>query len=276
MTAKHQDVRLVVTCFFVFITVFCQLLAADDLLIGSHKGSVWRVLASTPDKTEDPIDDDYYDDDEYEEYDDEYDDNGVDIADPLYYWNFGMYKVNDRLYFWVLKPIAKGYSKVIPEKGRVCVKNFFINLSTPVRLVNCILQGKFRPAGTELAAFTINTTIGVIGFCNPAKTRFQLEHAFEDLGQTMGSYGLGNGFYLVIPLFGPSSLRDAVGLVGDGFLTPIHYLPFFWRLGVRSFQNINETSLKIGDYEQLLKSAISPYDSLRNVYVQYRIAQIKQ
>ena len=276
MIAKCRDKHLIAIYLIVVIAARFQVLAADNYRSENNKGSAWRVYAANASGTEEKINDDEYYDDDDEEYEDEYEDKGLDIPDPLYYWNVGMYKVNDRLYFWVLKPIAKGYGKVVPERGRGCIKNFFVNLAMPIRLVNCLLQGKFRPAGTELAAFTINTTMGVIGFGNPAKTRFQLKHAFEDLGQTLGSYGIGNGFYLVIPLFGPSSFRDTLGFVGDGFLTPVNYLPFLGRLGVRSFQTINETSLKIGEYEQLLKSAISPYESLRNVYVQYRIAQIKK
>ena len=225
------------------------------------------------DYEDDDYEDDDYEDDDYE--DDDYSEAG-DVSDPLYYLNFVMYKVNDRLYFWLLKPAAKGYNKFLPEYERVGIKNFFTNLSTPVRFANCILQRKFKAAGTELAAFSVNTTIGILGFRNLAKRWYQLDYTFEDLGQTLAVYGLGNGFYLVIPLLGPSSLRDFVGSLGDGFLTPIHYLPTFWRLGVRSLQSVNDTSLRIGEYEQLIKSAISPYDSLRNVYIQYREAQINQ
>lgn len=252
-------------------------LTASDILVEESNGPGLSVPAGASSDGEGQFDDDeYYDEDEYEEYEEEYEDADTDLRDPLYYWNFGMFTVNDRLYFWVLKPIAQGYSKVLPERGRIGVKNFFVNLSMPVRLVNCLFQGKFNSAGTELAAFAINTTVGVIGFGTPAKNRFNLEYAFEDLGQTLGVHGIGNGFYLVMPLFGPSTLRDTLGFFGDSFLIPVNYLPFFWRLGVRSFQTVNETSLKIGDYEQLLQSAISPYDSLRNVYVQFRNSEIEK
>ena len=108
----------------------------------TKKNLLWRVFAANTNGTEEHINEDQYVEDEYEEFEDEYEEEGVDIADPLYYWNVGIYNVNDRLYFWVLKPVAKGYSRVIPERGRGCVKNFFVNLATPIRLVNCLLQGK--------------------------------------------------------------------------------------------------------------------------------------
>ena len=102
--------------------------------------------------------------------------------------------------------------------------NFFENLTTPARFVNCLLQGKGPEADRELRRFGINTTAGVLGFGDPAYDRWGLKPAEEDLGQTLAVYGLGDGFYVVWPLFGPSTLRDSVGMVGDSFLNPVRYV----------------------------------------------------
>jgi len=111
--------------------------------------------------------------------------------------------VNDKLYRWVLKPVAKGYKFVVPDPVRVSVRNFFLNLGTPIRAVNALLQGKFGDMGMELARFGINSTIGMAGLFDPAK-EFHPTRKDEDTGQTLGVYGLGPGFYLVLPILGPS------------------------------------------------------------------------
>ncbi len=115
------------------------------------------------------------------------------IADPLEPWNRAMFTVNDKLYFWVLKPVAKGYSAIVPEWGRVRVKNIFQNITMPVRFVNNLLQLKIKGAGTELLRFVFNTTAGVGGMFDVAKN-IDLEAQDEDLGQTLGVFGIGNGF----------------------------------------------------------------------------------
>jgi phospholipid-binding lipoprotein MlaA len=117
----------------------------------------------------------------------------------------------------------------------------------------------------------VNTTIGVLGFWDPAKKFFDLESCEEDLGQTLGSYGLGNGFYLVWPFLGPSTLRDTFGFVGDSFLDPLTYVePTEAALGARGLSVINGTSLTLGDYESFKEDYYSPYDALRNSYILHR------
>lgn len=200
------------------------------------------------------------------------------IADPLEPMNRVFYHFNDRLYFWFLKPIALGYGAVIPEVLRVGIRNFFDNLSMPIRAVNCILQGDIKGFGTELSRFVVNSTLGVAGFGDPAKQLFGIEMEDEDLGQTFGVYGLGPAFYINWPLLGPSSVRDTVGLVGDSFLSPMYYAvdATKYKVAIKGFEQINSTSLKIGDYESLKKSALDPYISLRDAYHQYRQHKIKE
>ena len=202
----------------------------------------------------------------------------VTIADPLEPFNRAMFTFNDRLYFWVLKPVAEGYSAVVPEPARIGVRNFFSNLRAPIRFANCLLQAHFIGAATELFRFMINSTIGVAGLFDPAGgEEINLQRQDEDFGQTLGVYGAGHGFYLVWPILGPSSPRDTVGMVGDFFAYPISYLdPWYVWTAVRGYQAINDTSLTIGDYEALKGAALDPYIAVRNAYIQYRHMKVEE
>jgi phospholipid-binding lipoprotein MlaA len=200
------------------------------------------------------------------------------IADPLEPVNRAFFHFNDKLYFWVLKPVATGYSWVMPEKLRICVRNFFSNIYMPVRAVNCLLQGKFKGFGTEVARFVLNSTMGVCGFGDPAKVACGIEMRDEDFGQTLGFYGLGPGFFLVWPVLGPSSLRDTFGYAGDAAMNPLLYLgvPIEVSASVRAYQMINSTSLVIGEYESFKRSALDPYVSLREAFHENRHFKIKR
>jgi phospholipid-binding lipoprotein MlaA len=214
--------------------------------------------------------------DQPEEYTEE--EKPVQIADPLAPWNKAMYHFNDKLYFWVLKPVAQGYSAVTPEDMRISFSNFFYNLTTPIRFVSSLLQLKVKDAGNELIRLVYNSTAGIGGLADVAKTDLGITRKDEDLGQTFGAYGIGNGFYIVWPFIGPSSLRDSVGTFGDWFLDPVTYVnPFFFdSLAIRTFDRVDTVSLRIGDYEDLKKSAIDPYVSLRNAYIQYRQKKVEE
>jgi phospholipid-binding lipoprotein MlaA len=176
-----------------------------------------------------------------------------------------------------LKPVARGYRAILPHDIRVCVKNFFSNLAMPIRLVNNLLQGKIRNSGTVLLRFAINTTMGIGGLFDPAQNDFHLEPRDEDLGQTFGKYGFGHGFYIVIPLIGPSSLRDGIGLTGDLFLYPTTYTNDA-KLTLVSYAlfTVNRVSLSIGEYEDLKKSSIDPYVAVRDGYSQYREKKVRE
>ena len=198
------------------------------------------------------------------------------LRDPLKPLNVAFYHFNDKLYFWVLKPLAQGYSYVVPEKGRIGVRNFFTNIAMPVRFVNCVLQVEPQAAGAELNRFFINTTVGVLGFADPALNKWQIKAHDEDFGKTLGYYGARPAIYLHWPLFGPSNPRDTVGLVADSFLDPFGYLlELPPRVGVKAGDRVNRTSLQIGDYEDLKEAAIDPYVSVRDAYHQYREKQIR-
>lgn len=199
------------------------------------------------------------------------------IADPLEPFNRAMFHFNDKLYFWVLKPVAQGYNKVVPEGARVSVDNFFTNLRFPVRFVNCLLQADFSCTGRELGRFVVNTVWGVGGLLDPASSKqLDIPKKNADLDQTLGLYGLGPGFYIVWPILGPSSLRDTSKIVGDFFLYPVSYIrPWYEWLAVRSYEEVNDVSLRIGDYESLKEAAIDPYVALRDGFAQYRQKKVE-
>jgi phospholipid-binding lipoprotein MlaA len=201
----------------------------------------------------------------------------VEIADPIYYWNKGMYHFNDKFYFWLLKPVARGYRWAVPELVRTGVSNFFYNLRFPIRFVSCLLQAKGGAAVGELGRFVVNTTAGVAGLRNVAKAHPKLNPSEEDLGQTFGRWGIGSGFYIVWPFLGPSTLRESVGWLGDLFLDPVTYVePTEASAGIMAYEALNKTSFRIGDYEALKEAAIDPYISIRDAYVQHRKKKVEE
>ncbi|HEX9205911.1 MAG TPA: VacJ family lipoprotein [Candidatus Deferrimicrobiaceae bacterium] len=198
------------------------------------------------------------------------------VSDPIEPVNRGIFFVNDKLYRWLLKPVAKVYSNVVPEGARIGVRNVFLNLGTPIRAVNALLQGKFEATGTELLRLVINSTLGFGGLVDAAK-EFHLERKSTDTGLTLGTYGLGQGFYLVLPILGPSSARDAVGVAGDTCLDPLTYLlapgP---ALGARFVRSTTDLSFRIDEYEELTDAAVDPYAAVRDFYIQYRAKRLKE
>jgi len=200
------------------------------------------------------------------------------FSDPLEPLNRLTFDFNDKLYFWVMKPLSKAYNAVVPEEGRIPIRNAFQNIRTPIRAISSLLQGKMKATGIELARLGINSTMGLAGLYDVAKTEFDIKGQEQDLGLTLGYYGIGEGPYLVLPFYGPSCLRDAIGFAAGGFLNPINYVgpPIELVIGLQSFEFINNASLQIGEYEALKESAIEPYIALRDAYLQYRRARIKK
>lgn len=209
-------------------------------------------------------------------WDDEWEEEA--IADPLEPINRLFFHFNDKLYYWVLKPVAKVYGTIVPDGLQIAFRNFFENLRTPTRAVNSLLQLQVKDSSVEVARFFINTTIGVLGFADAAKDIWNLESTREDTGQTLGYYGAGGGFYINWPLLGPSNLRDSVGLVGDFYLHPYTYLDVESEVvaGVQFFERVNSTALTMGDYELFTETALDPYTAVKDAYQQYRNGLIKE
>ena len=202
----------------------------------------------------------------------------IDVVDPLRGYNELMTVVNDRFYFWILQPVATGYRAVLPQNIRKGIARAFINIQFPMRFVNNALQLKFERAAGEAERFVLNTTIGILGFTDPAKEWFGLPPHPEDFGQTLGHYGAGGGFHIVLPLLGPSNLRDALGKVTDLYLLdPVGKINDRRVVtAARVIETVNKTSLELGQYESLRQDAIDLYPFLRDIYEQNRNKQIKE
>jgi phospholipid-binding lipoprotein MlaA len=262
------------TFFVLVVTVFFFILTSDGVARESRVPVLSDDSVLLAQNTQSMPEEDELDDELFEEYDDTI--AAQSLADPLYLFNHLMYSINDFLYFAAIRPLATGYKAITPTPLRKGVKNFFHNLLFPIRLVNNVLQGKMIKAGTEVEIFLINSTVGILGFGQVAQNQFDLHTSDEDLGQTLGSYSIGNGCYLVLPLLGPSTLRDAVGRVGDYFLTPVNYLePWELSTGIKAYDTLNAASFHLGEYEALKAAAMDPYIAIKNAYIQHRNERVK-
>lgn len=215
-------------------------------------------------------------DDPYGDYKDEFETsiNG-EIADPIEPWNRFWFGFNDIVWRQYLQPVYQTYELVTPKELRQGVNNFFNNLFFPVRFVNCLLQGKPMEAGVEFSRFIVNSTLGFGGLMQPAKKDKPLwcdEPDVTGFGQTLGRWGVGDGFYIVWPLIGPSTVRESFGLAADFALDPLTYLTFMdvdsADLALNSFRGVNSIGNRLGSYNELLKISVEPYSALRNAYVQ--------
>ena len=196
----------------------------------------------------------------------------VEVYDPFETFNRGMFWFNDKAYFYVMKPVAKGWRWLAPEPLRLGIRNFFSNLRSPIRFVNAALQGKFRVAGDELTRFGVNTTLGIGGLFDPAEVHFDIDKQLEDTGQTLAHYGVGPGPYLVLPFLGPSNFRDGIGLLPDIYLSfvPVLFENRYYWIAI-SGDIINFLSIDKDTYEGIKKDALDPYLFLRDAYSQYRL-----
>ncbi len=269
----------ILICCIISLSVTVAPCTADDILLSDPititEGIDFRagqvLFAENEEGPEQTFEEEEEEDLDYLMEDEELDE----IADPFESINRVFFHINDKLYFWILKPVAQGYSFIVPEPARIGVKNFFNNITTPIRLVNNVLQFKLKPAGNEIIRFGANSTLGLLGIFDFAKDNWDISMQDEDLGQTFGVWGAGPGFYINWPILGPSSLRDSIGYVGDIFLDPVSYVtPALDRIAIEAGDTINSVSLRIGDYESIKDDALDPYAAFRDIYYQYRKSKI--
>jgi len=220
-------------------------------------------------------------DDEFAEHDKEVEE----IFDPLYPYNNWMTGVNHSLMLNVVEPVSDGYGFIVPAQGRTCINNFFKNISYPISLVNNILQLEVVDTYTETMRFLINSTLGLLGFFDPAAAWFDIQPQVEDFGQTLGSYGVGSGFPVVLPFFGQKNLRDLGGNFVDTYANPVFYVEdrFYntvehdWQsVIITGYEDFNEYSLTPGAYPKLTEDAVDLYPFLRDAYEQHRKQLIKE
>lgn len=199
------------------------------------------------------------------------------IYDPIEGYNRVMTAVNLAFYDYVMYPVSYAYDFVMPDPIQGAISNFFDNLIYPIRLINNLLQGKFENSWNETKRFFINITVGFAGFSDAATMHFDMPKFNEDFGQTLGSWGVGDGFYIVWPILGPSSLRDSVGLVGDYFTNPISYIDDDTaKIYINIGKDINEESLHPGAKKQALEGKNDAYIFIRDSYLQKRRFEISR
>lgn len=192
--------------------------------------------------------------------------------DPWESVNRPIFRFNDTLDTYALKPLAQGYQAVTPQFLETGVHNVFRNVGDVGNLANNLLQGKAYDAGVDTSRLLLNTTLGVLGFFDVA-SRMGLQRSDEDFGQTLGVWGVGSGPYLVLPLLGPSSLRDAPSRIPDNFLTPYPYMDHVPSRNVTRGINVVDTRASLLDAERMISG--DKYIFIRNAYLQNREFRVR-
>lgn len=204
----------------------------------------------------------------------------LEISDPLEGYNRAIHGFNDFFFHYFLKPLARGWNFITPGFVRAGIDNFFNWAYTPGRLINNLLQAKFTGAGRELAQFSINATMGGLGFYNASSAIFSLDRTNEDTDQTLGKWGIGEGAYFVIPFIGPRTIRGSFGFAGDLMLqpqtviVPVYIQPgSIWAqgaiiAGTYTVRAVNNTAIDPEEYDNLVKDSIDPYIFIRDIYLQ--------
>lgn len=204
------------------------------------------------------------------------------VNDPLSGYNKMMTRFNVALYTYALRPIAKGYEFVMPEFARVGIKNFASYINMPIRFLGNVLQLKFKEASTELKRFGVNTIFGFFGLIDAAsKAQIPLHHA--DFGLVLAHWGVGGGFHFVLPVLGPSNLRDTLSIPVNWYASPITYAATYdssawinWlSVGITSFVMINEASLNTPTLDEIFYKTPNLYPFLRDAYEKRRMEMAK-
>ena len=200
----------------------------------------------------------------------------------------GTLKFNQALDKAIFKPIAKGY-RVLPQPIRTGTNNFVSNLRSLLSFSNNVLQGDFKSAGNTAGRFAINTTVGILGVFDPASKMGFEKKSREDFGQTLGVWGAGPGCYFVLPVLGPTTTRDAVGLIGNVFIDPVYHLTHNSETDIvvgnenlsehnyyyyRGTDAVDFRSKNIESFESLEENSIDFYASLKSLYLQNRQQRI--
>jgi phospholipid-binding lipoprotein MlaA len=204
------------------------------------------------------------------------DDEVLEEYDPWEPFNRRMFAFNRRLDRFVLKPVATVWDRVLPYLVQDSLGNFFTNLSMPARLVNHLVQRDIEGAGREVARFSLNLSMGVLGFFDVA-TELGIAKREADTGQTLGVYGAGPGPYLVLPLLPPLTVRDGMGFAVDSAMNPLNYvIPFAANAGSRGTNIVNDRALNLERFEGVEEATLDLYTAVRNAYLQRRQRVIQE
>lgn len=194
-------------------------------------------------------------------------------SDPLEPVNRKIYSFNMTLDKYVAKPVAKGYTNWVPDDIRTGVSNFYQNLTYPTVIVNDVLQGKLKQSGLDTTRFLMNLTFGLAGFLDPA-TMVGLDKHDEDFGQTFGYWGVGPGWYLMLPFFGPSDNRDLTGRIVGIATDPTTYVSSTKTTIVVTGISVVKTRAELLSVDSVLEQQFDPYIFVRSAYLQRRQSQI--
>ncbi|MEP6608295.1 MAG: VacJ family lipoprotein [Burkholderiaceae bacterium] len=202
-------------------------------------------------------------------------DSGNDPRDPIESFNRQVFEFNDVVDRALLKPVAQAYQFVLPEPVRDCVSNIFSNFREPSNAINNLLQGKPVDAGSDVCRFVVNTTIGLAGCFDPAR-QMGLEKHSEDFGQTLGRWGIGAGPYLVVPILGPSTVRDAIGIYGaEPYLDPNFYIRNIpVRNAIFGTRIVDQRAQLLQSDDLISGAALDKYRFIRDGYLQRRRSQV--
>ncbi len=202
-------------------------------------------------------------------------DAGQDPRDPLESLNRQVFEFNDVVDRAVLKPVAQAYEAVLPEPVRDCLSNAFSNLREPSNAINNLLQGKPVDAMSDTCRFVVNSTIGLLGCFDPAR-QMGLEKHSEDFGQTLGRWGAGPGPYLVVPILGPSTVRDAIGIYGvEPYLDVNFYIENVRvRNSILGTRFVNQRAELLQADDLISGAALDKYSFIRDGYLQRRRNQV--
>jgi phospholipid-binding lipoprotein MlaA len=202
------------------------------------------------------------------------------ISDPLEPWNRFWFSFNDGFYTYVADPMYRGYAFVMPHEFRNGLRNFLYNLLFPLRFVNNLLQGRPLEAGVEFGRFIVNSTVGIGGLFDVTKDRktiVPVDPDGEDLGQTLGRWGIGHGIYIVWPFLGPSSVRESIGLVGDAFTDPLgYYNPILVQASISTVRTFNNLDSVLETYNSMKEASLDPYVAAREAYIAYRNRRVEK
>ncbi|HZO09636.1 MAG TPA: VacJ family lipoprotein [Myxococcota bacterium] len=199
-----------------------------------------------------------------------------DVEDPWEAFNRPIFRFNDFLARNALEPVGRGWAWLMPEPVRDAIARVFVNARTPAVMVNHLLQGEPTLAGRHLGRFLVNSTLGIGGLFDPAAAS-GVPYTEADFGQTFGVWGVPPGPYLVLPLLGPSSPRDAVGRAADAAAVPYGYvaLPFWVTLSIGALDQVNDFSFTYEDIATERAAAFDWYAAVRNAWVSRRAALVR-
>jgi len=198
-------------------------------------------------------------------------DSGNDSRDPIESFNRQVFEFNEVVDRAVLKPVAQAYEYVLPEPVRDCIGNIFSNFREPSNAVNNLLQGKPIDAASDTCRFVVNSTVGLLGCFDPAR-QMGLEKHNEDFGQTLGRWGIGSGPYLVVPILGPSTVRDAIGIYGaEPYLDINFYIDNVRvRNAILGTRVVNQRAELLQTDDLISGAALDKYRFIRDGYLQRR------